>query len=46
MHSRKTRYDAVIQKLNEARKGKFPFDLVRELGEASSGTGNDVVRRS
>ncbi|KAL8276338.1 hypothetical protein RQP46_011263 [Phenoliferia psychrophenolica] len=41
MQSRKMRYDVVIRRLNEARKGKYPFDLVKELGEASTGPGND-----
>ena len=44
MQSRKMRYDLAIRRLNEARKGKYPFDLVKELGEASSGPGNDAVR--
>ena len=44
MQSRKMRYDLAIRRLNEARKGMYPFDLIKELGEASSGPGNDAVR--
>ncbi|KAK4705630.1 nuclear pore complex protein Nup93, partial [Phenoliferia sp. Uapishka_3] len=45
MQSRKLRYDIVIRRLNEARKAKSAFDLVKELGEASGGAGNDLKSR-
>lgn len=46
MHSLMMRYDTVVKKLNEYRKGGVGYGLIERFMEASKGVGTDVVRAS